>query len=184
MNLKLRRPALKSASMEDVECFLVFGSNLGDRGAFLRQAFDLMLQSNDMKLSTVSGVYETEPVEVSDQPSFLNVAASISTSLTPIGLLAKLKEIESRVGRIDRGRWREREIDIDIVFYGDEQLETKELTIPHPKAHLRRFVLQALNEIAPDYMHPVFHKTVKQLLSECGDRSSVTRVEEPLLLLD
>jgi 2-amino-4-hydroxy-6-hydroxymethyldihydropteridine diphosphokinase len=162
----------------------MFGSNLGDRYAFLRRAFDLMSQLTDVKLSAVSGIYETEPVEVADQPSFLNVAASISTSLTPFGLLRKLKEIESRVGRIDRGRWREREIDIDIIFYGDEEFETKELTIPHPKAHLRKFVLQALSEIAPDHIHPVFHKTVSQLLLECGDGSSFTRIEEPLLLLD
>jgi 2-amino-4-hydroxy-6-hydroxymethyldihydropteridine diphosphokinase len=174
--------SVRTFSLESVESFLLFGSNLGDRDGFLRKGFDMVSHLQESKIMTASGIYETEPVEVTDQPLFLNVAARISTSLTPVKLLAKLKEIEAMVGRIARGRWREREIDIDIIFYGKEELESNELTIPHPKAHLRRFVLQPLNEIAPDYVHPIFLKTVSRLLRECQDTSSVVRIGEPLFL--
>lgn len=158
----------------------MFGSNLGDRYGFLRNAFDSVSHFLEVKLLSNSGIYETEPVEVTEQPLFLNAAAGISTSLTPIELLRKLKETERAVGRIPRERWHEREIDIDIIFYGYETLETRDLTIPHPKAHLRRFVLQPMSEIASKYVHPVFHKTVSQLLRECMDKSAVIRVGEPL----
>ncbi len=160
----------------------MFGSNLGDRYGSLKQALDLVAQLDGVKLLSISGIYETEPVEVTDQPLFLNAAAGISTSLTPVELLRKLKETEKVIGRIPRERWHEREIDVDIIFYAYETIETQDLKIPHPKAHLRRFVLQPLSEIASNYVHPIFHKTVTQLLVECRDESAVTRVSNPLLM--
>jgi 2-amino-4-hydroxy-6-hydroxymethyldihydropteridine diphosphokinase len=160
----------------------MFGSNLGDRHGYLKKAFDSVSHLPDVKFLSASGIYETEPLEVTDQPLFLNSAAGISTSLTPVELLRKLKETEKVIGRIPRQRWHEREIDIDIIFYNNEKIDTKELIVPHPKAHLRRFVLQPLNEIAANYVHPVFHKTVNELLLECKDRSFVNRLDEPLLL--
>jgi len=183
LNSKLKRLAFRVLELESFESFLMFGSNLGDRYGFLKKGFDLVSHLPEVKLISASRIYETEPVEIIDQPLFLNIAARISTSLTPLELLAKLKEIETAVGRMARERWREREIDIDIIFYGDEKFETKELTIPHPRAHLRRFVLQPLNEIATDYVHPVLHKTVNQLLNECEDASATTRINEPSLLV-
>ena len=179
---KRRSPAIRTFPLESVKSFLMFGSNLGDRYGFLKKAFDSVSHLSKVKLLNNSGIYETEPVEVTEQPLFLNAAACVSTSLRPIELLRELKTIEETVGRIPRQRWHEREIDIDIIFYNNETMDTKELTIPHPKAHLRRFVLQPLNEIASSYVHPLFHKTVNQLLLECKDTSTVTRLDEPLLL--
>ena len=181
LNLKPKRPVLKGFHLEGIESFLMFGSNLGDRYEFLRRGFDMVTNLSKVKLLRTSRIYETEPVGVTDQPRFLNNATCILTSLSPYELLGKIKEIEKEIGRLPRGRWREREIDIDIIFYGDEKIHTKELTLPHPEAHLRRFVLEPLNEIAPNYLHPVFRKTIHQLLLECEDNSSVAIVNEPLL---
>jgi len=142
-------------------------------------SLDMVAQLQDVKVINTSGIYETEPVEFVDQPLFLNMAAHISTPMTSLNLLRKLKQIETMIGRKPRERWREREIDIDIIFYGNEIIESEELTIPHPRAHLRRFVLQPMNEIAAHYVHPVFSKTVAQLLSECRDESRVTLISGP-----
>ena len=167
--------------MESVEAFLSLGSNLGDREGFLKRAIGFVSRLPGTMVEKVSGIYETEPVEVVDQPLFLNVAACILTSSKPVDLLRSLKEIEKTTGRVPRERWHEREIDIDIIFYGEEAMDTGELTVPHPKAHLRRFVLEPLNEIAPAYLHPVFHKTVGQLLKECADISAVNRLSDRIL---
>lgn len=158
----------------------MFGSNLGDRYGFLKKGLEMVSHSRELEILTTSGIYETEPVEIADQPAYLNAAVRISTLFAPMDLLTKLKTIETSVGRIPRGRWLEREIDIDIIFYGDEKIESEELTIPHPRAHLRRFVLRPLSEIASNFVHPIFHKTVGQLLHECKDTSAVIRTNKLL----
>ncbi len=176
--MRRRKGAFRVFELQSVESILMFGTNLGDRYGFLRKAFDSVASLPRVRLLRTSGIYETEPVGVTEQPLFLNAAAGISTSFTPSELLRNLKEAEERIGRTRRERWHEREIDIDIIFYGEEIIQTDELTIPHPRAHLRRFVLQPVNEIAPTYVHPVFHKTVSQLLRECADNAAVTRIGE------
>ncbi len=177
-NSKRRSPAQGRIQVEGSESFLSLGSNLGDRLGYLRQAIESISGIQGVNLEKVSGVYETEPVGVSDQPEFLNLAAAIRTQLEPLELLRNLKEIEGKMGRIHRERWREREIDIDIIFYEDRRISTDELAIPHASAHLRRFVLEPLAEIAPDFHHPILHKTVAQLLDACADRSNVRRLHE------
>ncbi|HQT91991.1 MAG TPA: 2-amino-4-hydroxy-6-hydroxymethyldihydropteridine diphosphokinase [Candidatus Kryptobacter bacterium] len=164
--------------MEGSESYLSLGSNLGDRLAYLRQAVESISGIPGVNLHRVSSVYETEPVGISDQPDFFNMAAAIRTQLEPLELLKNLKEIEGKMGRIHRERWREREIDIDIIFYEDRTINSAELTIPHASAHLRRFVLEPLAEIAPAFQHPVFHETVARLLDACADRSAVRRLQE------
>jgi 2-amino-4-hydroxy-6-hydroxymethyldihydropteridine diphosphokinase len=160
------------------ESFLSLGSNLGDRLGYLMQAIDSISGIPGVNIRKVSSVYETEPVGVSEQPDFLNIAAAIKTEMEPLELLRNLKEIEKTIGRIHRERWREREIDIDIIFYGDRRISSVELTIPHASAHLRRFVLEPLAEIASNFRHPVTHQTVAQLLEACSDRSAVRRLHE------
>ncbi len=161
-----------------VESYLSLGSNVGDRRGFLRKALEMISDLRDVKLSGVSGVYETEPVGFKRQAPFLNLAVRIFTAAGPNELIRELKEIESKLGRIRRERWREREIDIDIIFYGDAKIDSDELVIPHPSAHLRRFVLQPLSELAPDFIHPSLHETVSELLRKCTDSSWVTRLEQ------
>jgi len=159
----------------EIEVYLSLGSNLGDRVGFLKQGIDLISEIPKTKIQKISKVYEAEPVDYRNQPEFLNLVLSISTSAGPHEFLEILKEIEKKVGRKHREKWHEREIDIDIIFYGDKVISSKELVIPHPRMHLRKFVLSPLNEVAPNFVHPLEGKTVSQLLAECPDTSRVNQ---------
>ncbi|MGO9482755.1 MAG: 2-amino-4-hydroxy-6-hydroxymethyldihydropteridine diphosphokinase [Candidatus Kryptoniota bacterium] len=165
-------------SSSEVEVYLSLGSNLGDRLGFLRRGIDSISKFPDVKARRISDVYETEPVGYVHQPEFLNLAACFSTFEQPKEFLKLLKEIEIKIGRVHRERWHEREIDIDVIFFGDRIINSKDLIIPHPRMHLRKFVLQPLNEIAPNFVHPLKQKEVNQLLTECPDTSRVRRVKE------
>ncbi len=164
--------------MEEAESYLALGSNLGDRLGYLKDGVESVSRIPGVTAVKLSGVYETEPVGVTDQPLFLNMAMQIRTVLEPDELLKVLKGVEEKLGRVHRERWREREIDIDIIFYADRRIVSDHLTIPHGSAHLRRFVLEPLSEIASAFEHPAFHKTVKQLLDACPDTSGVHRLQE------
>lgn len=164
--------------MKQSESYLSLGSNLGDRVGYLNKSIDYISGLSGVTITATSGIYETDPVGVLDQPPFLNLALGITTVLQPAELLNSVKEIERKVGRVHRDRWREREIDIDIIFYSVDNIATDSLTVPHERAHLRRFVLQPLSDIAPLFEHPVLHKTVLQLLEECPDGSGVRLFHE------
>jgi GTP cyclohydrolase-4 len=145
---------------DTVTVYLSLGSNLGNRQANLDQALKLI--SERMRLGKVSSIYDTEPVGLVNQPRFLNLACEVLTRLSPEGLLALLKGIEQKMGRYSR-TGEPRIIDIDIVLFGDQVISTPNLVIPHPKMHERAFVLIPLAEIAPDFIHPVLKKTIKEL---------------------
>ena len=142
------------------------GSNVGDREANLRRAIELLREHPRIRVEEISPIYETDPVGLEDQPRFLNCAVRIKTDLDPRGLLTALKEIERRVGRRPRGRWGPREIDLDILFYGDLILVEDDLIIPHPRAHERLFVLRPLSDIAPDLIHPALNRRIDKLRGE------------------
>jgi 2-amino-4-hydroxy-6-hydroxymethyldihydropteridine diphosphokinase len=145
---------------ETTTVYLSLGSNLGNRQANLDQALKLMTER--MRLGKVSSIYDTEPVGMTNQPRFLNLACEVITHLSPEGLLALLKGIESKMGRYSR-TGEPRIIDIDIVLFGTLVINTPDLIIPHPRMHERAFVLIPLAEIAPDFVHPVLKKTIKEL---------------------
>jgi len=157
------------------EVLLLLGSNKGDRLNFLNLALDRIDQIS-LKTPVVSHIYESEPWGFDSKTWFLNMAVSIQTDLSPVDLLDKLMEIESDLGRKrdpEALGYESREIDIDIILFGEMILEGERLIIPHPKAHMRRFVLVPLNDIAPDSGFPGFGKSIGELLNVCPDKSEV-----------
>ena len=143
--------------------YLSLGSNLGDREGYLRQAIAL-IGAAGVRVLRLSSLYETEPLEVRDQPRFLNLVVEAETELFPKQLLARLLKIELDLGR-RRGRPKgPRSIDIDILLYGRSVIESAELRVPHPRLAERRFVLEPLAELAPGLRHPVNHRTIRELL--------------------
>ncbi|MGA7194973.1 MAG: 2-amino-4-hydroxy-6-hydroxymethyldihydropteridine diphosphokinase [Anaerolineales bacterium] len=141
--------------------YLALGTNLGDRSANLRAAIKAL--SPEIKVIAESKVYETPPWGYENQPAFLNMAVKCETALEPESLLKRLKQLEVQLGREQSFRWGPRLIDIDILFYDDLILESESLTIPHPSLHERAFVLVPLAEIAPNFVHPVLKKSIKEL---------------------
>jgi 2-amino-4-hydroxy-6-hydroxymethyldihydropteridine diphosphokinase len=153
--------------------YLSLGSNRGNRLQFLKQAIKGIEESDTISIKKISPVYETQPVGIENQDWFLNLAVEVQTSLDSPSLLKFLLAIEERMGRTRELKWGTRNIDLDILLFDDQIVNTDQLDIPHPQMHLRRFVLVPLSEIAPEASHPVFKKTIKQLLKTCEDNSTV-----------
>jgi 2-amino-4-hydroxy-6-hydroxymethyldihydropteridine diphosphokinase len=145
--------------------YLSLGSNVGDREAHLRHALE-RLEAADVHVAAKSQVYETEPQDLAGQPWFLNLAAEVETDLFPMQLLSRIQKIERDLGRQRLRAGGPRTADIDILFYGRFVIDTPQLVVPHPRLHLRRFVLEPLSEIASDLRHPVLRKTVREMLAE------------------
>jgi 2-amino-4-hydroxy-6-hydroxymethyldihydropteridine diphosphokinase len=143
--------------------YLSLGSNLGDRAAHLCAAIERLADLGTVKAT--SGLYETEPVNFFDQPWFLNCVVALETGKTPRELLTHALAIEEGMGRRRTREKGPRNIDIDILLFGDRVIEEPGLKIPHPAMHERRFVLEPLAEIAPRVLHPMIKKTARQLLA-------------------
>lgn len=162
--------------------YLSLGANLGDPMAQIRQALQL-LQVAGCEVLRVSSLYKTAPVDVLDQPWFVNCAAECETNLSPSALLHVAKAIERSMGRIRRKMAHgPREIDIDILYYGKIIVERPSLSIPHPRIERRRFVLVPFDELAPDFKHPMTNKTASVMLRETADRSKVIRLKKQIQL--
>lgn len=157
--------------------YISVGSNIGDRLENCRKAVSAV--ADLAKVTAVSSVYETEPVGPKDQPDFINCAVEIETDLPPRKLLAELLSIEDALGRVRKERWRERAVDLDIIFYGNLVMHSDDLTIPHPRAHLRRFVLEPVSEINPGFVHPVLGASVSEILQEMEETEKVTKSAPP-----
>jgi 2-amino-4-hydroxy-6-hydroxymethyldihydropteridine diphosphokinase len=157
--------------------YLSLGSNLGDREEYLREAISRL--RNLGVISQISAFYETQPVEVqTEQPWFLNCALAMETELAPLEFLSRMLAAERLMGRIRKEPKGPRTIDIDILLFGNDVLDTPELTVPHPAMHQRRFVLEPLAEIAPTVVHPVLKRTVRELLNSLASDSGL--VNKPL----
>jgi|WetSurMetagenome_2_1015567.scaffolds.fasta_scaffold975453_1 2-amino-4-hydroxy-6-hydroxymethyldihydropteridine diphosphokinase len=154
--------------------YLSLGSNLGDRKRNLENAIgEIGRRCGEIDIS--SSFYVTTPWGFSSPNDFINSVILVITTLEPAALLAILKDIELNAGRQAKTKteYQDRPVDIDILFYDDRVVATEQLTIPHPRLHLRLFVLIPLVEIAPQIIHPVFQKTVTDLLRNCPDHSAV-----------
>jgi 2-amino-4-hydroxy-6-hydroxymethyldihydropteridine diphosphokinase len=154
------------------EIYVGLGSNLGDRLANIRKAIELMKEER-VEIIKESSIYETEPVGYKQQGWFLNSVVKGRIELSPRRIWKRLEKIERSMGREREVKWGPRIIDLDILFYGNKVLNGKELRIPHSELHKRRFVLVPLKEIAPKLVHPVFKKTVSELLRDLKDNSQV-----------
>ena len=156
--------------------YLLLGTNLGERIDNLKKCISF-LEEGGIHIIKTSGVYETDAWGFEDQPSFYNQAVEAQTSLSPSQLLIFLKSTEKQMGRINNHRWHERVIDIDILYYDKEIINTESLTIPHPQMQNRNFVLFPLTELAPKFVHPIYNKTNLELLHDCPDKLQVKLLE-------
>jgi 2-amino-4-hydroxy-6-hydroxymethyldihydropteridine diphosphokinase len=138
--------------------YIGLGSNLGDRRATIQEALQ------DLRPRRVSAIVETEPWGKTDQPRFLNAVAEIETDLEPEPLMEHLHGLERRLGRVRTERWGPRTIDLDLLLFGDRQIRSGDLDVPHPRLAGRRFVLEGLAELCPDRTVPGLGQTVRELL--------------------
>jgi 2-amino-4-hydroxy-6-hydroxymethyldihydropteridine diphosphokinase len=155
--------------------YLSLGSNLGDRAKNLRDAI-AALRKVGIDVKRISSMYETEPVDYLDQSWFVNMALEVETELAPPALLQALRGIETQMGSKKLIAKGPRLIDMDVLLYGNEVIDTPELQIPHPRMHLRRFVLEPLAEIAPNVRHPVSGLSVSEMLARTPDKGLVRKL--------
>lgn len=163
--------------MKKTLVFLLLGTNLGERGRNLQRAIEEMSQE-EMSSINLSSIFKSEPWGFESKNFFLNQCISFYTTLDAEELLLRLKLIETELGRkihVNSG-YQDRIIDIDILFFGDEIINEEQLIVPHPRMTERRFTLMAMNDLSSEFIHPVFGKSIKDLLFECQDTSTVTKL--------
>jgi 2-amino-4-hydroxy-6-hydroxymethyldihydropteridine diphosphokinase len=157
------------------QAYLLIGGNLGDRTAYLRRAKEL-IQENCGTITKVSAIYETAAWGMEEQPSFYNQALLLATTIPPEQLMQQLLDIETIIGRKREIKMGPRTIDIDMLLYNQEIINTALLTIPHPRLPERRFALLPLAEIAATQVHPGLQQTIRQLLDNCPDTLDVHKI--------
>lgn len=167
---------------ERTSVYLGLGSNIGDRQGFLQEALELIDGLPATSVLRASSIYETEPWGESDQGRFYNAVVEIHTALSPTGLLRAVKRIESDMGRVSARRNGPRNIDIDILLYGNTVMAGEQLSIPHPFMPQRQFVLTPLRELAGSALHPVEQATIDEMAVRCPDTGKVWKTDVRLQL--
>jgi 2-amino-4-hydroxy-6-hydroxymethyldihydropteridine diphosphokinase len=165
---------------EKSKAVLLLGSNSGDRVHYINKALSC-IEKFIGNIVLKSSLYESSPWGFAEQPDFLNRVVVIMTSLQPSELLNTLKKTETELGRITAEKWKQRIIDIDILFYDEIIFESAELTIPHPMLPKRKFTLVPLVEIMPGFIHPVFKKTISELIISCEDTGEVRKITDDFI---
>jgi 2-amino-4-hydroxy-6-hydroxymethyldihydropteridine diphosphokinase len=161
--------------IDHITAYISLGSNLGDRAGNLLLAVRGLMEAS-FDVAKLSGIYETEPVGVEGHDNFLNMVAEVQVAgITPSQVMARMLRIEYLLGRKDKFLKKPRTADLDLLFYADAVQENSFVTLPHPRLHLRKFILVPMNEIAPGFVHPVFEKNMHELLSELDDEQEVKR---------
>lgn len=155
---------------------ILLGGNIGDTLFYLKESIR-RLENHNCVITKQSEIYETEAWGVENQNNYYNQALEISTSLSPNEVLILCQKIENQLGRIRKERWGARTIDIDLIFYNQLIIDTPTLTIPHPRYHLRNFVLFPLADVIPDYVCPIFKTTILKIVSSSLDQSQVKTVD-------
>lgn len=160
---------------EIVTAYIGIGSNLGDRAGNLLLAVRGLIEAS-FAVTKLSAIYETEPVDIDSDLPFLNMVAEVrSTGITATQMMARLLRIEYLLGRRDKSLKKSRTIDLDLLCFGHEHTDSPFLTVPHPRMHIRNFVLVPFAEIAPAHVHPLLHKDIRTLLAESKDEAAVAR---------
>jgi 2-amino-4-hydroxy-6-hydroxymethyldihydropteridine diphosphokinase len=156
-----------------IKIFLALGSNVGDRKANIEKAISLL----NPKISNIkkANIFETKPVGFTEQENFLNTVISGYTTLSPLELLDFIKQVEKKIGRIERFRFGPREIDIDIIYFGSRIYKDQKLEIPHPKTHERDFVLMPLADIDPNFIHPKFNLSTLEMIKLLTSKTSIIK---------
>lgn len=163
-----------------IKLYILLGGNLGDKHLVFSEA-RLRLSQQVGTITIQSAIYETEPWGFESDDIFWNQVLEISTELSPEEVLKQTQQIEHDLGRIRKAnQYDSRIIDIDILFYGDLIIKTENLVVPHPRIQERKFALVPLSEIAPELIHPVFLKSIRQLLAECTDQLKVEIVTDSM----
>jgi 2-amino-4-hydroxy-6-hydroxymethyldihydropteridine diphosphokinase len=153
--------------------FLGLGSNIGNREMYIRNSLKKFCSQKDFLFIAISKIYESEPWGFKNQSKFLNCVAVFLYRSDPERLLTHIKDVERSLGRTNNKKWYPREIDVDILFFGDKVINKKELKIPHPFLHLRNFVLKPLCDLNPGIVHPGLKENIETLLKRTQDRGKV-----------
>ena len=162
--------------------YIGLGSNLGDRKDFIDKALKMLAEAGKIELTRTSSIVETKPLGRTDQPDYLNTVAEIKTTLAPEELYKILFNIENNLGRERKEKWLSRTIDLDLLFFDDQVINSPDLTVPHLQLHLRNFVLQGLCELNPDLIHPVIKVSVSELAARLNGGNFVLEKHKPQLI--
>ena len=164
--------------MDGIICYIGIGSNLGNSLKNCQHAIEILSRAKGIELTTISSFYKTEPVGIENQDYFINAVIEIKTELSPRTLLQTLQNIENDIGRVRDVKGGPRIIDLDLLFYGQNVISERDLIIPHPEIHRRRFVLEPLCEIASYFIHPSFGVSIRGLKDRLSDNKIVEIIEE------